>query len=146
MDNGFSEQRVAKKGIMWSDGISTLIVPTVGQGINVRSERNLQADIKRALAKREVMLAANLPIPSPKAAINETFRRYESVQEEPELDDQPEQPEETEMKSHILRPAVQPHQDASSTPPVPELFLAILTDPHLTDTKKVRMLTAYLED
>lgn len=137
--SGFRFDRRAKRGILWTDGISTVMSSFAAEN-NHRSERNMMADIKRAILKRAKHLEEKIPPPAPKTQIEEAFRRFEHDWEEIHK-------EEEVMALPPTKPLqVTPTPQESEVPQVPELFLAILTDPFLSDSKKVRMLTAYLED
>jgi hypothetical protein len=51
-EHGFKFIRIAKHGDLWTDGISTMLVP--GQpGEEWRAEKNLMYDLKKALRRRK---------------------------------------------------------------------------------------------
>lgn len=157
--NGFRVHRYAKRGVMWTDGISMVMTGLTSHS-SVRTERNILSDVERAVKIREKQLSDKIPAAAPKTQIEAAFKRfndsYVTFEDLPQMQAEVEALEPTEiidLKPLPKEPAVKPMPiPPKPLPPteepiqVPELFLAILTDPHLSDSKKVRMLTAYLED
>ena len=156
-ENGFRLHRRAKRGVLWTDSFTT-IMTSWGNGSNVKNERNMLADIERAKRVREQAIGQKNSPPEPRTQIEAAFKRFnehwvdEPVPEEV-VREQAELAEEEGIVVHIPPKQLAPRTPApvqvsaeTSPPQVPELFLSILTDPYLSSDKKVRMLTAYLED
>jgi hypothetical protein len=143
-DNGFSLHRETRHGIMWVDGISTIMVPKCP---TPRGEMNLWADIRRALKKRENQKSA---ISEPVMAQEETKVVYR-LPEQPAVvaelvpaqeEDEPMNKQPDPFKAPTQQP--QPTQ-ATGRQKMPLIVMTILTDPELTDTQKVKMLMAYID-
>lgn len=159
--NGFRVHRNAKRGVMWTDGIS-MVMTSLTTSQSVRAERNVIADVERAVKIRTKQLAEKIPAAGPKTQIEAAFKRYREdyvvledlaemqaeveLLEPTEIIDLKPMPKEAPVQPKITVTPSKPMVEEPEPPQVPELFLAILTDPHLSDSKKVRMLTAYLED
>lgn len=146
-DNGFELRRETRHGMLWEDGISTIMVP---KSPTCRGERNLWADIRRAMKLREQAKSQLLAVPEPvqNQEITKVVKRI-PVQEpavvaapEPAKEEEP--MNETKPNAFITKPASQPAPQPREKK-MPLIVMTILTDPELSDTQKVKMLMAYID-
>jgi hypothetical protein len=160
VESGFQVVRATSNGgLTWTDGVSRIVTPK--KFGDLRGLKNLLSEVKRAVALRESVKvttpvekpakkdwtlqpwASNaIPQFSPQdgdAVISDTLGGIaDPVVEEEEMDMKPQPILNGETARKIPAPVKGPRS-------LPDLIMAILTDPDLSDTQKVKMITAYTE-
>lgn len=125
----FKFVRKGASGDIWTDLFGSRIA--IGADLEGRRHHNFLADLKRAVKNR--------PVPLDPQAERDTkiiIRKAEAAAPPLELIQQ----EEEEMPQEPV-----PSIATSKKAKIPMIIMAILTDPDLTDTQKVKMLMSYAE-